>query len=276
MTKITPIAEMSTDRTFFAHVGPTRVRVRTVGDGPALLLLMGIGGNLDMWDPLAQRLPGRRLIMFDFPGAGASSSSFLPPTMMHNALFTRLLMLRLGYGRADVLGYSWGGLLAQELAFQHPWAVRRLVLAATSLGLSGIPPAPQVIWRMLTTRRFYSPEYLAEIAASTYGGRFRREPGLVAGEVARRIGHPPSRTGYALQLTAVLSYSGFPLLPWITARTLVLAGDDDPIVPTLNQRILSKLLRRSELQLVPRAGHLLLIDTPDVAANTIERFLTRP
>jgi pimeloyl-ACP methyl ester carboxylesterase len=178
MTKITPIAEMSTDRTFFAHVGPTRVRVRTVGDGPALLLLMGIGGNLDMWDPLAQRLPGRRLIMFDFPGAGASSSSFLPPTMMHNALFTRLLMLRLGYGRADVLGYSWGGLRAQELAFQHPWAVRRLVLAATSLGLSGIPPAPQVIWRMLTTRRFYSPEYLAEIAASTYGGRFRREPGL--------------------------------------------------------------------------------------------------
>ena len=51
---------MSTDAgTFFVSVGPTRVRVRTVGDGPPLVLLMGIGGNLSMWDPLVARLPGR-------------------------------------------------------------------------------------------------------------------------------------------------------------------------------------------------------------------------
>jgi pimeloyl-ACP methyl ester carboxylesterase len=73
-------------------VGPTRVRVRTTGSGRPLLMIMGIGGNLDMWTPLASRLTGRHLIMFDFPGTGGPSMSCLPPTMGSNALFTRWLL----------------------------------------------------------------------------------------------------------------------------------------------------------------------------------------
>lgn len=71
--------------TFFVNVGPTRIRVRTAGVGPPLVLVMGIGGNLDMWQPLAGALDGRQVIMFDFPGTGGSSLSWLPPTMGFNA-----------------------------------------------------------------------------------------------------------------------------------------------------------------------------------------------
>lgn len=74
--------------TSYARIGPTRVRVRTQGQGEPLLLVMGIGGSPDMWEPVAKHLPGRELVMFDFPGTGESTISWLPPTMAHNAFFS--------------------------------------------------------------------------------------------------------------------------------------------------------------------------------------------
>jgi pimeloyl-ACP methyl ester carboxylesterase len=266
---------MKDSATRFVTVGPTQVRVRELGRGEPLLLLMGIGANLDMWEPLADRLPDRRLIAFDFPGTGASTHAWVPPTMMHNALFVRMLMRRLDLGRADVLGYSWGGLLAQQLAIQHPTSVRRLILACTGIGVGSPPVSLRVSARLLTPRRYYSPDYLAKIAPTTYGGRFRRDPSLVEGEARRRVNHPPSIAGYMLQLSAAATFCSVPGLPLISARTLVLAGDDDPIVHPLNQRILKLLIRRSTLEVVPDGGHLLLLDSPEIAAPLIEEFLAR-
>jgi pimeloyl-ACP methyl ester carboxylesterase len=263
----------ASSETTFVHVGPTRVRVRMVGDGPPLLMIMGLGGNLDMWDPLAERLTGRRLVMFDFPGTGGSNVSWLPPTMGYGALFVRLLVRRLGLGRVDVLGYSWGGVLAQHLAVQHPRTVRRLVLAATTVGLGGVPPAPMVAARMLTPRRYYSRSYFKEIAPSIYGGRFREGPDFVDDHVSRRLGRPPGLYGYASQLTAMAGYSTLPGLPFVSAPALILAGDDDPIISTVNPRLMAKFLRRSTLRIIPGAGHLLLIDSPEVVAPIIEEFL---
>jgi poly(3-hydroxyalkanoate) depolymerase len=261
------------DDTSFVHIGPIRVRVRVVGHGPPLLMIMGIGGNLDMWEPLVARLPDRQLVMFDFPGTGGSSTSWLPPSMALNAAFTGVLLRKLGYGRVDVLGYSWGGILAQQLAIQHPHRVRRLILAATSVGLGGRPPGLKVTARMLTPRRYYSRAYFTRIAPSIYGGRYRRDQGLVDAEVGRRIGRPPSPLGYASQLTAVMTYSSLPGLPFISAPTLVLAGADDPMISTFNPRLMAKLLRHATLRVIPDAGHLLLVDSPEIAAPLIEDFL---
>jgi poly(3-hydroxyoctanoate) depolymerase len=255
-------------------VGPTRVRVRTVGSGPPLLMIMGLGGNLDMWAPLAKRLTGRQLIMFDFPGTGGSGMSCLPPTMGANALFTRWLLGRLGYDRIDVLGYSWGGVLAQHLAIQHPRTVRRLILAGTTFGVGGIPPGPRVAARMLTPRRYYSRDYFTKVAPEIYGGRFRHDDVLVNDEANRRIGRPPGIAGYTAQLIAVMGYSSLPGLPFISAPTLILAGDDDPIVAIANQKMLARFIRHSRLHIVPGAGHLLLLDSPDVAAPLILEHLS--
>jgi poly(3-hydroxyoctanoate) depolymerase len=188
-------------------VGPTRIRVRTTGEGPPLLLLMGIGGNLDMWQPLERCLLGRQLIMFDFPGTGGSSLEFLPPTMGWNALLVRLLLRRLGLGRVDVLGYSWGGILAQHLAVQHPGSVRRLILVATGVGLGGLPPSPRTASRLVTPRRYYSRSYFRLVAPSLYGGRYRHDPAMVEAHAAQRLARPPSRYGYWSQLAALIGYS---------------------------------------------------------------------
>lgn len=249
------------------------MRVRTEGAGPPLLLLMGIGGNLDMWAPLTRRLPGRELIMFDFPGTGGSSLSFLPPTMGANALFVRSLLGNLGHKQVDVLGYSWGGVLAQHLAMQHPRLVHRLVLAATAIGVGGIPPSPRVAARLLTPRRYYSRAYFTKIAPEIYGGRFRGNPTLVNDEANRRVGRPPGYAGYTAQLLAMTGYSSLPGLPFIKAPTLVLAGDDDPIVATANQKVLGRFIRNSQVHIIPGAGHLLLLDSPELVAPLIEDFL---
>jgi pimeloyl-ACP methyl ester carboxylesterase len=259
--------------TSYLHVGPTRVRVRTFGEGPPLLLIMGLGANLNMWEPLVPYLPGRHLVMFDFPGTGGSGLSWLPPTMGYNALFLHRHLRKLGYGRLDVLGYSWGGVLAQHLAIQHPRSVRRLILASTNAGLGSQPPPWRVTTRMLTARRYYSRTYFKEAAPIIYGGRYRRDPKLLDAEFRRRVGRPPSPWGYVAQLTAIMSYSSLPALPLVSAPTLVLAGADDPIVGSFNPKLLSRMIRHATLRVVPDAGHLMLLDSPEIVAPIIEDFL---
>ncbi|MCW2621043.1 MAG: alpha/beta fold hydrolase [Frankiales bacterium] len=257
----------------YVRVGPIRIRVRIVGEGPPLLMIMGLGGNLNMWDPLVAELPGRQLILFDFPGTGWSGQSCLPPTMGSNALIVRLMLRALGYGRVDVVGYSWGGLLAQHLAVQHPGSVRRLVLAATTPGLGGRPPALRTLSRMVTPRRYYSADYYGKVAPTLYGGRHRTPLSAHDEEVRRRTARPPSLIGYASQLMAVAGYSTIPVLPLINAPTLVLAGDDDPIVPTFNPRLIARLIPGATLRILPGSGHLLLLDSPELAGPLIASFL---
>lgn len=260
--------------TTFLSVAGVRVRVRIVGEGEPLLMLMGLGGNLEMWEPLARRLPDRQLIMFDFPGTGGSGTNWLPPTFAANALFTRRLLRRMGYDRVDVLGYSWGGLLAQHLALQHRSSVRRLVLAATSVCLGGVPASPAILGRMLTPARYYSREHFRQVAPKIYGGRLRHDHQFVDEEASRRIGHPPGLHGYAAQMLATLAYSTMPALPYLNTPTLIVGGDDDPLVPVANQRILAKLIRGSQLHVVPGGGHLFLLDSPESVAPVITRFLS--
>jgi poly(3-hydroxyoctanoate) depolymerase len=235
---------------------------------------MGIGGNLDMWAPLQAELPGRRLIMFDQPGTRDSSGPWLPATMAHNAWLASRVLRSLGIRRADVLGYSWGGLVAQQLAFQHRSLVRRLVLACTTVGWGGRLPPVRVARRMITPRRYYSRQYFREVAPTIYGGAYRTSVDLADHEFTKRASHPPSVLGYTAQLCAALTYSSLPALPLISARTLILAGDDDPLVPQVNQRMLACLLPHAHLQVMPGAGHLLLLDRPADAAALIEAFLS--
>jgi pimeloyl-ACP methyl ester carboxylesterase len=266
---VSPITNAPT----IVKLGPTRVRVHVVGDGEPLLLLNGIGGNIEMWAPLVRELHGRQLIMFDFPGTGESSRSWLPPTMAHNAWLTRRIVRRLGFARVDVLGYSWGGFLAQQLAAQHPRTVKRLILAATSVGLGGVPASPRVAAELLTRRRYTSRDHFAAVAPRIYGGRFRTDTTVADREFDHRSTSPPSRFGYSSQLAAAMTFTAIPLLPLISAPTLIIGGDDDPIVPTPNAMLLALRIRHSTLRVIGGAGHLFLLDSPEEASGVINDFL---
>lgn len=255
------------------EVGRHRIRVRTTGDGPPLLLMMGVGGNVEMWDALLANLPDRQLIAFDMPGTGGSSTSFVPMPMILLARIVDRLLDRLGYAQVDVLGLSWGGLLAQQFAITHRPRVRRLVLAATLPGGGGVPGRPSAIRVLLTPRRYYSRDYLERVAPTLYGGRIRNNPELFHQQAVARFEQPPSMVGYVNQLFAAMTFTSLPFLRCIHAPTLILAGNDDPIVPLINGRILQRGIRDSRLEIIAGGGHLFLFEEAARSGELITRFL---
>src|SRR5262249_57556302 len=128
----------------FVEVEGLRLRVSIRGSGPPLLLLNGIGASLELLEQFRQAIRGHETIALDLPGVGLSDATVLP---MRFRGYARLVAGALGvlrYGQIDVLGVSWGGALAPEVAWRHAAHVRRPALAATTHGgpnLIRSPPA---------------------------------------------------------------------------------------------------------------------------------------
>ena len=231
-----------------------------------LLLLNGIGASLELLVPFADALPGREIIAFDVPGAGESEGTVLPYRLWMLSMLASGVLNRLGYGQVDVLGVSWGGALAQQFALQNPRRCRRLILAATSQGALMVPPKLSVLAKFMTPKRFNDANYRKEIAGEIYGGKARTEKSGV--DEFRKT----SRRGYFYQQFALLGWTSVPWLPLLMQRTLVLAGDDDPVIPVANARILSTLIRDSRLHIF-NDGHLFLISSAAEAAKVVSAFL---
>jgi pimeloyl-ACP methyl ester carboxylesterase len=175
--------------------------------------------------------------------------------------------------QVDVLGYSFGGALAQELARRAPDRVRRLVLCATGPGLGGAPPKPLAALMLATPARYYHPRLLALTVPYIAGGRTARDPGVLAAHARERLQQPPSALGYAFQLYAITGWSSLPWLHRVSQPTLVVAGEDDPSVPLRNARLLAARLPDACLHVVKGGGHLFLLDEPENAVDAILGFL---
>ena len=257
-------------------VGGKRVRVSVRGSGRPLLLAMGIGASLDMWGVVEEELAprGYQLIAFDLPGAGASPALVPPRRMRGLARIAVGVLDELGIERADVLGVSFGGVLAQQIAHIAPSRVNRLVLAATGPGIGGVPGNPLALRHMITPLRYTSPGYAARIAGELYGGRAREDPELHASMTSRFL-RPPSLYGYATQLYSIAGWSSVPWLWRVKMPTLILNGDDDPIVPALNGKIMAALLPDAELHVLEGGGHLFLLERTAEVAELVDEFLTR-
>ena len=264
-------------RVGFADVGGVRLRYSVTGQGRPLLLVMGVGAPLELWGPFEDQLNARGIctVAFDAPGTGESERLRLPTRMPGLARLVVRLLDHLQFPQVDVLGVSFGGALAQEITHQAPERVGRLVLAATACGLGGIPGHPRTLLKLATPRRYYSRDYWARVAPSLYGGRVRREPELVRREAMLHMGEPPSLLGYAGQVYAITGWSSFPWLHRLRQPTLVLAGDDDPIVPLVNGRILARRIPGARLEVVRGGGHLFLLEESEAMAELVAGFLER-
>jgi poly(3-hydroxyalkanoate) depolymerase len=250
-----------------------RVSVRDGNAGwPPLLLCNGIGASLELLQPFVDELDRRRpVIRFDMPGVGGSPAPVLPYHLVTSAPLLAGLLDQLGHPQADVLGISWGGALAQQFALSRPDRVRRLVLVATGPGALMVPARPAILLRMLTPRRHRDPGYAARIAGHLYGGSARADPA-----VARDLLHATTRLGpargYFYQLLSAAGWTSLPRLGRLRPAALILAGDDDPIIPLASARIMHWLIPRSELH-VYQGGHLELAAHPERIAPAVEAFL---
>jgi poly(3-hydroxyalkanoate) depolymerase len=250
-----------------------RVAVRDGTPGwPPLLLCNGIGASLELFQPFVDALdPRRPVIRFDMPGVGGSPAPVVPYHLATLPSLLAGLLDQFGYEQADVLGISWGGGLAQQFALSRPDRVRRLVLVATAPGALMVPGNPRVLLRMLTPRRHRDPGYAARIAGELYGGSARKDP-----IVARDLLHATTRLGpargYFYQLVSTIGWTSLPRLPLLRRPTLILAGDDDPIIPVVNARIMHRLIPHSQVH-VYHGGHLELAVDAERLAPVVEAFL---
>jgi poly(3-hydroxyalkanoate) depolymerase len=261
-------------------VGRTRLRIAVrpgsgtgTGSGPPLLLANGIGASLETFDPFLAALdPAIEVIRFDVPGVGGSPLPARPYRFGTLAHLLAGLLDHLGHEQADILGISWGGALAQQFALSEARRCRRVVLVATGTGVLMVPANPWVLATLATPRRYLDQDYTRQIAGQLYGGSARQDADGVLSVLHRWTRVGPSR-GYLYQLAAGAGWTSLPLLPLLRQPTLVLTGDDDPIIPQVNGRILASLIRHARLHTYP-GGHVELVLRPDLLAPLISEFLT--
>jgi pimeloyl-ACP methyl ester carboxylesterase len=127
---------------------------------------------------------------------------------------------------------------------------------------------------MFTPGRQQADGYAARIAGELYGGSVRNDP-EVARELLRATTRLLATRGYSYQLLATVGWTSLPLLPLVRQPTLILSGDDEPIIPVINARIMHQLIPRSKL-VIYHGGHLDLITQAGRLAPVVEAFLAAP
>lgn len=236
--------------------------------GRPLLFFNGIGANLEIAMGLGDMFPGREILTLDVPGVGLSPVTQWPYRHWMLARWIRKLTERFGISEMDVMGVSWGGALAQQFAFQYRDRVKRLILCATTAGMTMIPGKPASLSKMADTRRYTDPEFMRENFAKLYGD-------LADESAGRHIDSlmPPDPKGYIYQLLAFAGWSSLPFIRFLKMPSLIIMGDEDSIVPVANGHILNFALPDARLHIIEGGGHLFLVTRADETAQIIHGFL---
>ncbi|TAF64984.1 MAG: poly(3-hydroxyalkanoate) depolymerase [Cytophagales bacterium] len=240
-----------------------------------LLFCNGIGANLELLNGFIEILnPEIGTISFDVPGIGGSPTPLFPYRMSWLADLLAKLLDKLGIEQVTTLGISWGGALAQEFTHRHPNRSVKLILAATSAGMAMVPGNPSVLIKMATPLRYLKPSYMMEIAPQIYGGKIAKNPDLLL-TLAKDMKMNGS-LGYFWQLLAGLGWTSIHWLFTLKQPALVMAGDEDPIVPLINAKILSSLIPNAKLEVFEGGGHMFMATSKEEAAELVEQFIITP
>jgi pimeloyl-ACP methyl ester carboxylesterase len=274
-----------TAATQFVEACGIRFAYRRLGrpGGVPLLMNMHFTGTMDHWDPLVTDglARGREVILFDNAGI-ASSSGEVPTTIAGMAANAVAFVRALGLAQVDVLGFSLGGLVAQEIALAAPQLVRRLVLVGTGPrggdGMASLTPEAQAIFGAayeqpdhLWLRVFFTPSRASQQAGRAFLQRFRLRTQDRDPEAGAHVA--PAQLA-ALAEWGAPRADAFDDLARIPQPTLVVNGDEDVIIYTSNSLILKQRLPNAQLILYPDANHGSQYQHPERFVADVSRFLS--
>lgn len=273
-----PVKAHNLPNIFFSQVGNQKLRTaiwkgvdKGYGKRTPLLFFNGIGANLEIAQAFADTFTGRDIITFDMPGVGGSPDPTVPYRPWWVAKAAKQILLENRYTKVDVLGVSWGGGPAQQFAWQYKKMVRNLVLCATTTGVTMVPGKPKALTKMISPKRYIDRDFLAKNFETLYGDA--ADTGV--GEFSLNM-MPPSVKGYVYQLMAMAGYSTLPFIRGIKAKSLVIMGDNDHIVPVANGHILRYFLPKAKLKIIKGGGHLFLLTKRDETIDIIRDFFGEP
>lgn len=258
----------------YVTVKGLRLRVSEVGSGDPVLLVNGLGGCLESWQPLTDRMPGRTFVSVDHPGTGLSEVSSSALSMSECADLYAGVLDELGHSRVDVLGFSFGGAVAQEFAHRYPSRTHRLVLVSTAFGLGSVPADLFTLFLVSNPMRYISRQARRLSAPLIYRGRVGRQPEILQTELRGVNAHAADVRGVQQQVRAYARWSSAPWVHTLMMPTLVLGGAEDPMAPVINSTLLAHRIPNAKLVIIPDGGHLVLFDSADKVAPLLEEFMS--
>jgi pimeloyl-ACP methyl ester carboxylesterase len=253
----------------------TELYWESAGEGPPVLLVMGLGlSGGAWWRTVATLSRSFRVVTFDNRGVGRSRG--LTPAYTTEALAddAAAVLDALEIDEAHVYGLSLGGMVAQQIALRHRRRVRSLVLGATTPGGRRAHVADEETLTFFRTRSELSREEAAWASvAYNYGRRCRDgHADRIAEDIRRRLAYEFDEAAYQAQLIAAALHNCASRLDRIDVPTLVVHGEQDRVVPVANAHLLASRLRHGRLHLLPDAGHLYTTEAPEADVE-VARFL---
>ncbi|NTU96840.1 MAG: alpha/beta hydrolase [Chlorobiaceae bacterium] len=257
------------------QAGDITMSCRVIGSGHPLLLIMGYGSTMNLWEPqLLERFAERyKVIVFDNRGVGGSEAGVQPFSISQFAEDSSALLHALGVGQAHVLGWSMGSLVAQELALLYPARVSRLVLHAAHCDAKMFPPSPEVLAR-LTDPSGTPEERGMRYISVLFPESWLRDNGLRLKEIFFRPMGPVPEESIGMQAEAIDSWEGSAgRLDKIACPTLLVAGAEDNLVPPENSRYMAGKIPGSQLTVIENGGHGLMFQFPGIFSDIVAGFL---
>ncbi len=244
------------------------------GEGPPLLLISGLGGKADFWNPLNRLLEQKfRLISFDHRGTGASGYPADGYTIERMAADALNVLDALGIPTIDVIGHSTGGAIAQTLAIDTPSRVQRLIISGSwartdyrfrllfELRLSVLRQAGPAAYTALGQLLAYSPEWIGQ------------NEELIRSSVTNSEKSPEARMATDARVRMLLAHDRLDDLHKITSQTLVVGAADDMIVPFSHSRAIAERIDRARVVEIS-GGHFYPRTEPDRLARILMDFLS--
>jgi len=243
-----------------------------VGAGEPVLLIMGLGWASPMWYRTRPLLAERwRTIAFDNRGVGRSDVPAGPYSIAGMAADAAAVLDAAGVGSAHVVGMSMGGMIAQEFALAYPGRVRSLVLGCTACGgPESVQPDAEVVRVLMSVGG--DPEVRARAM-----NPFIYDAGTPAARIEEdlkvRLDWVPTVEGYTAQYLGIVAWEAYSRISGIAARTLVIHGETDRLLPAANGKLIAGRIAGARLVLVPRASHIFTTDQPEISHREMIGFL---
>lgn len=257
------------------------------GEGPAVLLIHGMAGSSQTWEPIIPLLAEQASVVApDMLGHGGSAKPRGDYSLGALASGVRDLLVALGHERATVVGHSLGGGVAMQFAYQFPERCERLVLVSSG----GLGSEVSALLRWLSAP---GAEYVlavgcapgvgrAGLAVAGFLGKLGLRPAPAAAEVLRSylsLGDAETRTAFMCTLRSVVDLAGQrasatdKLYLASAMPTLIVWGDKDPFIPVSHARAAHDTIPGSRLEIFQGSGHFPHRDSPERFADALEDFI---
>ncbi len=261
-------------------VGDIEIAYKTFGRGEPILLISGSGNVMDVWPSyfLNELAKGHEITIFDNRGVGNTTEGTKPFSVKQFANDTLGLMNALAIQKADVLGFSMGSFVAQQLVVTYPEKVNRLILYGASCGgQEGIPQNPKVITALSDFVNNRTIDAYAFLEVTFPLEWIKENPNFL--ELIPMTSETILSTTVKKQFEInedwlSTNWSGVcDLLQEVTKPSLILTGTEDEAIPSENSLILADRISGSWLVQIKDAGHGLMYQYPETFTEVVETFL---